>query len=91
MFIVQRRVNAVETLFASFPMFMFVDPTLGAPLLEPLLRFQSSSSYTSSFAAADIGQSIISLLSYPSNCVAGSGYPIAKAASQGTAQLGVEG
>ncbi|EIM84853.1 uncharacterized protein STEHIDRAFT_60541 [Stereum hirsutum FP-91666 SS1] len=68
------RVNAVETLFASFPMFMFIDPTLGAPLLEPLLRFQNSPAYKSDFAAADIG----------------SGYPVAKATTQGTSQLAVE-
>ncbi|KAI0049509.1 hypothetical protein FA95DRAFT_1489040 [Auriscalpium vulgare] len=49
------RVNAVETLYASFPVFMFVDPTLGAPLLEPLLRFQTSDFYTNDYAAKDLG------------------------------------
>ncbi|KAI0310163.1 hypothetical protein OF83DRAFT_1070995 [Amylostereum chailletii] len=57
------RVNPVETLYASFPMFMHIDPSLGAPLLEPLLRFQTSSQYTISFAAADL---------------AGTGYPSAQ-------------
>ncbi|KAI0057014.1 hypothetical protein BV25DRAFT_1813076 [Artomyces pyxidatus] len=49
------RVNPVETLFASFPMFMYIDPSLGAPLLEPLFRFQNTSDYKVGYAAADIG------------------------------------
>ncbi|KAI0040745.1 hypothetical protein FA95DRAFT_825625 [Auriscalpium vulgare] len=49
------RVNAVETLHASFPVFMVIDPTLGPPLLEPLLQFQSSSSYPNKYAAPDAG------------------------------------
>ncbi|KAI0049479.1 DUF1793-domain-containing protein [Auriscalpium vulgare] len=49
------RINAVETLYAAFPMFMYMDPSLGAPLLEPLLRFQNSPNYTVGFAAADVG------------------------------------
>ncbi|KAI0267461.1 hypothetical protein BC834DRAFT_953477, partial [Gloeopeniophorella convolvens] len=49
------RVNAVETLYAAFPMFMYIDPSLGAPLLEPLLRWQVSPAHTSTFAAVDLG------------------------------------
>ncbi|KAI0267463.1 hypothetical protein BC834DRAFT_842651 [Gloeopeniophorella convolvens] len=49
------RVNAVETLYAAFPMFMYIDPSLGAPLLEPLLRWQAGPAYTPTFAAKDLG------------------------------------
>ncbi|KAI9513397.1 hypothetical protein F5148DRAFT_990760 [Russula earlei] len=49
------RVNAVETLYAAFPALMYIDPTLGAPLLEPLLRFQASPNYTIPYAASDLG------------------------------------
>ncbi|KAH8976572.1 hypothetical protein EDB86DRAFT_3024004 [Lactarius hatsudake] len=49
------RVNPVEVLYDAFPMFMYFDPTLGGPLLEPLLRYQSSKSYTQPFAALDAG------------------------------------
>ncbi|KAH9996278.1 hypothetical protein BJV77DRAFT_942524 [Russula vinacea] len=49
------RVNAVEVLFAAFPAFMYIDPSLGAPLLEPLFRLQASPNYTIPFAAADLG------------------------------------
>ena len=49
------RVNAVETLYAAFPALMYTDPSLGAPLLEPLFRLQASSNYTTQFAAADLG------------------------------------
>ncbi|KAF8497622.1 hypothetical protein F5888DRAFT_1803621 [Russula emetica] len=42
----KNRVNAVETLYAAFPALMYLDPSLGAPLLEPLFRLQASHNYT---------------------------------------------
>ena len=49
------RVNAVETLYAAFPALMYIDPSLGKPLLEPLLRFQASPDYVIAYAARDLG------------------------------------
>ncbi|KAI9459208.1 hypothetical protein BJY52DRAFT_1119183 [Lactarius psammicola] len=49
------RVNAVETLYSAFPAFMYIDPTLGRLLLEPLFRLQASPNYTIPYAAADLG------------------------------------
>ncbi|KAN0137115.1 protein of unknown function (DUF1793) domain containing protein [Lactarius tabidus] len=49
------RVNAVETLYAAFPAFMYIDPKLGGLLLEPLLRLQASPKYTIPYAAPDLG------------------------------------
>ena len=60
-FKLQSRVNAVETLYSAFPALMYVDPSLGAPLLEPLFRFQASRNYTIGYAAADIGASHINI------------------------------
>jgi hypothetical protein len=54
------RVNPVEVLYDAFPMFMYFDPTLGAPLLEPLLRYQSSGYYTQQYAARDAGELYLS-------------------------------
>ncbi|KAH9021897.1 hypothetical protein EDB85DRAFT_2293347 [Lactarius pseudohatsudake] len=51
------RVNAVETLYSAFPAFMYIDPTLGRLLLEPLFRLQVSPNYTIPYAAADLGSS----------------------------------
>ena len=51
------RVNAVETLYASFPALMYIDPSLGKPLLEPLLRFQASTNHGIPYAARDLGNS----------------------------------
>ncbi|KAH9021999.1 hypothetical protein EDB85DRAFT_2187724, partial [Lactarius pseudohatsudake] len=51
------RVNAVETLYSAFPAFMYIDPTLGRPLLEPLFQLQASPNYTILYAAADLGSS----------------------------------
>jgi hypothetical protein len=48
-------VQAVESLFAAFPMFMVVNPQLGAPLLEPLLRAQMSPLYKLPYAMSDLG------------------------------------
>lgn len=42
-------------MYQAWPMFMYIDPTLGDVLLEPLLRFQASPSYRNSYAAKDIG------------------------------------
>jgi len=47
------RVNAVETLYAAFPALMYIDPSLGAPLLEPLFQLQADSGVQ--FAASDLG------------------------------------
>ncbi|KAH9968155.1 DUF1793-domain-containing protein [Russula dissimulans] len=51
----ENRVNAVETLYAAFPALMYIDPSLGALLLEPLFRLQASPNYSIPFAAADLG------------------------------------
>ncbi|KAH9063197.1 hypothetical protein EDB87DRAFT_1805777 [Lactarius vividus] len=51
------RVNAVETLYSAFPAFMYIDHTLGRPLLEPLFQLQASPNYTIPYAAADLGSS----------------------------------
>jgi hypothetical protein len=55
----QSRVNAVETLYSAFPALMYLDPSLGATLLEPLFRFQAARNYTVGYAAADLGSSRI--------------------------------
>jgi hypothetical protein len=52
-----KRVNAVETLYAAFPAFMYIDPKLGGLLLEPLFRLQASPKYTIPYAAPDLGAS----------------------------------
>ena len=51
------RVNAVETLYSAFPMFMYIDPKLGGLLLEPLFRLQASPKYTIPYSAPDLGAS----------------------------------
>ncbi|KAI0309755.1 hypothetical protein OF83DRAFT_1071555 [Amylostereum chailletii] len=53
------QVNPPDGLYSSFPMYLYLNPSFGAPLLEPLLRFQASPAYTKSipYAAANIGTS----------------------------------
>ncbi|KAM5534567.1 hypothetical protein V8D89_011771 [Ganoderma adspersum] len=48
------RVNAVEHLFASFPMFLYLNASIGGPLLEPLLELQVSRTGVP-YAAQDLG------------------------------------
>ncbi|KAI0267843.1 hypothetical protein BC834DRAFT_870190 [Gloeopeniophorella convolvens] len=47
------RINVVDTLFAAFPMFMYLDPKLGALLLEPLLASETGLSMP--YAMMDLG------------------------------------
>ncbi|KAH9022178.1 hypothetical protein EDB85DRAFT_382728 [Lactarius pseudohatsudake] len=69
------RVNAVETLYSAFPIFMYIDPKLGGLLLEPLFQLQASPNYK--YAAADLG------LGYPNVTISNSGHH-----SQGIEQSG---
>ena len=47
--------NAVETLYGAFPALMYLDPSLGGLLLEPLFRIQASGNVVMNFSAADLG------------------------------------
>ena len=44
----------MEHIYAAFPMFLYLNASLGGALLEPLLESQASLT-NQSFAAADIG------------------------------------
>ncbi|EMD37366.1 hypothetical protein CERSUDRAFT_114039 [Gelatoporia subvermispora B] len=50
-----QRVNPVEVLYQAFPMFLYLNSSLGKPLLEPLLQYESSSQFSLAYAAADLG------------------------------------
>ncbi|KAG7090517.1 hypothetical protein E1B28_009628 [Marasmius oreades] len=50
-----QRVNPVETLYAAFPAFLYINSTWGRYLLEPLLQYETSTQYTASYASPDIG------------------------------------
>ncbi|KAJ7600907.1 hypothetical protein C8J56DRAFT_1019909 [Mycena floridula] len=50
-----RRVNAVETLYASFPAFLYLNASWAGMLLDPLLEYASSSLYPNRFSAPDLG------------------------------------
>ncbi|KAF9042247.1 hypothetical protein BJ165DRAFT_260171 [Panaeolus papilionaceus] len=52
-----RRTNAVETVYASFPTFLYLNPELARYLLEPLLDYQNSPVYRNNYAAPDLGTS----------------------------------
>ncbi|KAK7052731.1 hypothetical protein R3P38DRAFT_2763069 [Favolaschia claudopus] len=55
-----QRVNPVETIYAALPVLMYLNSSITGLLLEPLLEYQSSSSYGYPYAAPDLG------ISYPS-------------------------
>ncbi|KZT10665.1 uncharacterized protein LAESUDRAFT_755360 [Laetiporus sulphureus 93-53] len=50
------RVNPVEILYASFPMFLYLNASFGKSLLAPLFEYQSGDLYTLPYAARDLGQ-----------------------------------
>ncbi|KAJ3539023.1 hypothetical protein NM688_g6428 [Phlebia brevispora] len=51
------RVNAVEGLYAAFPFFLYLNATYGGYLLEPVLEYANTSSWTPAnlYAPRDIG------------------------------------
>ncbi|KAK0239510.1 hypothetical protein EDD85DRAFT_452362 [Armillaria nabsnona] len=49
------RVNSVEILYASFPVYLYINATWAGYLLEPLLRYQQSSQYAEAHAPLDLG------------------------------------
>ena len=48
--------NPVETIYASFPFFLYINPDYAGQLLSPLLEFQDSVRYDQVYAARDLGQ-----------------------------------
>ncbi|VDB91944.1 unnamed protein product [Peniophora sp. CBMAI 1063] len=50
-----QRTQPVEVLYAAWPMFMVIDPSLGGPLLEPLLSAQDTPAYLLPYAMTDLG------------------------------------
>lgn len=88
----------METLFAAFPMLLYIDGTIGGLLLEPLLRFQGDALYTNQFAASDIGALYLtcfrvflfrSCAPYPL-LFPGSSYPVAQGSNESNSQEAVE-
>ncbi|KAJ7585435.1 hypothetical protein C8J56DRAFT_1165854 [Mycena floridula] len=52
-----RRVNAIETLYAALPTYLYLNASWVGLFLDPLLQYQASPPYTNSFAAPDLGSS----------------------------------
>jgi hypothetical protein len=48
-------VNPVNTMYAALPALLYVNASIVPYLLGPLLDYQSSSAYTNTFAAPDLG------------------------------------
>jgi len=50
-------VNAVDVLYAAFPMYLYLNAEIGGYLLTPLLEAQQNTAYTSSisYAAPNLG------------------------------------
>jgi hypothetical protein len=54
-------VSPTEAIYAALPAFMYLNASITGVLLEPLLEYQSSSGYTNSYAAPDLGVYLYSL------------------------------
>ncbi|KAJ7779914.1 hypothetical protein B0H16DRAFT_1359620 [Mycena metata] len=50
-----QRVNPTETIYGALPALMYLNASFTGALLEPLLEYQSSATYTNQFAASDLG------------------------------------
>lgn len=49
-------VNTVDIIYASMPIYLYLNPSILGYLLSPLLEYQEGSQYTNSYAAVDLGQ-----------------------------------
>ena len=90
-----RRVSAVETIYASFPAFLYLNASLAGALLEPLLEFQASPTlYNKGYATPDLGVSYCpnaGLVSYTQKlCVIGSSWPSVSGNNTDQLSLAVE-
>ncbi|KAF7368334.1 hypothetical protein MVEN_00154800 [Mycena venus] len=61
------RVNPTEAIYAALPAFMYLNASITGALLEPLLEYQSSSAYTNSYAAPDLGTAYPAVPGNPNN------------------------
>ncbi|KLO07713.1 DUF1793-domain-containing protein [Schizopora paradoxa] len=52
-------VNAVDVLYAAFPMYMYLNPNIGGYLLRPLLVAQDTPEYTQPYAAQGLGSNFL--------------------------------
>ena len=50
------RVNAVDLIYATSPVYLYLNPEIIGYLLRPLLEYQESPLYPNSYAAQDIGR-----------------------------------
>ncbi|ESK96787.1 glutaminase [Moniliophthora roreri MCA 2997] len=53
-----QRINPVDTIFAAFPIYLYMDPSLGGLLLDPLFEYQASivtNDFDVRFAGPDLG------------------------------------
>ena len=86
-------VNAVDAMYAAFPVYLYLNPEIGGYLLAPLLEYQDSSQYTLPYAAQDIGLfKFFSWYLYLLICCIGSAYPNATGDGLNTPHnYGIEG
>ena len=52
-------VNAVDSLFGSFPIYLYLNPALAGHLLTPLLEYQEDASYSNPYAALNLGNTVV--------------------------------
>ncbi|THV08425.1 DUF1793-domain-containing protein [Dendrothele bispora CBS 962.96] len=50
-------VNTVDVIYPAWPALLYLNPTLGKDLLEPLFQYQATGQYPNKYAAHDIGSS----------------------------------
>ena len=78
-------------LYASFPMFLYLNPSLGGLLLTPLLQYQNSEPHRNPYAAPDLGQYEWYLLrDLTTPTIAGLNYPNATGDAVDSHVTGVE-
>ncbi|KIM38969.1 hypothetical protein M413DRAFT_447329 [Hebeloma cylindrosporum] len=68
---VSGRVNPVNTMYAALPALLYLNASMVPYLLGPLLDYQSTSAYTNTFAAPDLGTTYPTALGNNTNTILG--------------------
>ena len=69
-----RRVNPVEGMYAAFPFFLYLNATYGGYLLDPVLEYANSTTWTLPYAPRDIGRRYIRWARSCAYCLEGIAY-----------------
>ena len=61
--LVLQNVNTVDVIFPTWPLLLYVNPSLGRNVLEPLIRYEATGQWPEDFSIQDLGNCMSALRS----------------------------